>query len=81
MYELLGQRVKAHAWHKDQVTAQPPESRVIASADYCPIAGLAYDFPGLSVQFHPEYTREYMGWGVFALMERKRAGPLHASTR
>lgn len=60
-FDLNGERVPAHVWHQDQVVRQPPEARVIASADYCPIAGLAYDFPALSVQFHPEYNRGYLG--------------------
>ena len=45
--------------HQDQVTQVPPGARVVASADYCPVAALAYDFPALSVQFHPEYTPEF----------------------
>ncbi len=60
-YTYHGQNIAAHAWHKDQVTRQPPHSAITASADYCPIAGLTYDFPAMSVQFHPEYTRAYMG--------------------
>ena len=60
-YSYQGQATAAHAWHKDQVTRQPPNSEITATADYCPIAGLKYDFPAMSVQFHPEYTRDYMG--------------------
>lgn len=58
-FDLGGQVAPAHVWHQDQVTQLPPGARVIASADYCPIAGLAYDFPALSVQFHPEYSASY----------------------
>ena len=50
----------AHAMHQDQVTKVPPGARVTASAPYCPVAALAYDFPALSVQFHPEYGREFV---------------------
>lgn len=60
-YDLEGQTVIAHAWHQDQVTEVPPGAAVIASAPYCPVAGLSYDFPALSVQFHPEYSAGYMG--------------------
>lgn len=60
-YTYRGQEIAAHAWHRDQVTRQPPRSTVTASAPYCPIAALEYDFPAMSVQFHPEYTRDYMG--------------------
>lgn len=60
-FDLLGQSTAAHVWHQDQVTHAPPDARVFATSDYCPFAGLAYDFPALSVQFHPEYGPEYMG--------------------
>lgn len=56
-----GVRVPAHVWHQDQVTEKPPGAQVIAQSDYCPFAGLEYDFPALSVQFHPEYSADYMG--------------------
>lgn len=60
-FDLLGESTAAHVWHQDQVTRLPPESRVIATATYCPVAALAYAFPALSVQFHPEYGPDYMG--------------------
>lgn len=59
-FQLDGQTVPAHVWHQDQVTEVPPGAVVIASADYCPVAALAYDFPAMSVQFHPEYTPDYV---------------------
>ncbi|MBL4767221.1 MAG: type 1 glutamine amidotransferase [Rhodobacteraceae bacterium] len=49
----------AYVWHHDQVTDVPPLATVIGSAPYCPIAALAYEFPAMSVQFHPEYTGEF----------------------
>ncbi len=45
--------------HQDQVHEVPPGAKVIASAPHCPVAALAYDFPALSVQFHPEYNRQF----------------------
>lgn len=59
-FEIGGQSIKGHVWHQDQVTQVPPEARVIGSAPYCPVAALAYDFPAMSVQFHPEYSGEYV---------------------
>ena len=59
-FKAAGQVVKGHVWHQDQVTQVPPGAEVIASADYCPVAGLAYDFPAMSVQFHPEYSADYV---------------------
>ena len=59
-FEADGQTIKGHVWHQDQVTQLPPGASVIASAAYCPIAALSYDFPAMSVQFHPEYSGEYV---------------------
>ena len=49
-----GTNVNAYLAHQDQVTEVPPNAEVIASAAHCPVAALSYDFPALSVQFHPE---------------------------
>ncbi|MEW9922036.1 type 1 glutamine amidotransferase [Marimonas sp. MJW-29] len=59
-FDMEGTSVGAHVWHQDQVTRMPPGASVIAAAPYCPVAGLSYDFPALSVQFHPEYTADYV---------------------
>lgn len=57
-FEADGATLAANVWHKDQVTRVPPGATVTATAGYCPVGALAYDFPALSVQFHPEYTEE-----------------------
>lgn len=54
-----GTNVNAYLAHQDQVTDVPPDAEVIASAPHCPVAALSYDFPAMSVQFHPEYGREF----------------------
>lgn len=59
-YELGDGAMNTHVAHQDQVTRVPPGARVTASAPYCPVGGLAYDFPALSVQFHPEYQEDYI---------------------
>ena len=59
-FEIGGQTVTGHVWHQDQVTKLPPGAKIIGKADYCPIAALAYDFPAMSVQFHPEYSGDYV---------------------
>ncbi len=51
---------KTFVFHQDQVTEVPPRARVVGSAPHCPIGVVAYDFPALSVQYHPEFSREYM---------------------
>ena len=55
------QTFDAHVLHQDQVLEVPPGARVIGGSDYCPNGVIAYDFPALSMQFHPEYTREFVG--------------------
>ncbi|MGB0507173.1 MAG: type 1 glutamine amidotransferase [Pikeienuella sp.] len=60
-FDLAGQPIKAHVAHQDQVTVTPPNAHITASAPYCPVAALAYDFPALSVQFHPEYRDYFVG--------------------
>ncbi len=57
LYEIAGTVLPTHVWHQDQVTRAPPGAKVTGAADYCPIGVLEYGFPGLSVQFHPEYSR------------------------
>jgi len=59
-FDIEGESVTGHVWHQDQVTQVPPGAKVIGKADYCPVAALAYDFPAMSVQFHPEYAPEYV---------------------
>ena len=55
-----GRRFSAHIWHQDQVTGVPPGARVIAHAEYCPVAALDYDFAARSVQYHPEYDAAHL---------------------
>ena len=71
-FDIDGVASPAHVWHQDQVTRVPPGAEVIASAPYCPVAALAYDFPALSVQFHPEYQADY----VATLLRRGRGDVL-----
>jgi GMP synthase-like glutamine amidotransferase len=44
------------ASHQDQVAVVPPELRVIARSDYCPVAGLAASERVWTVQGHPEFV-------------------------
>lgn len=54
-----GTMANAYLAHQDQVNEVPPGATVIATAAHCPVAALSYDFPALSVQFHPEYDRQF----------------------
>lgn len=82
-FEVEGETVDAHVWHKDQVTAVPPGARVTGSAGHCPVGALAYDFPARSVQFHPELTegelRTLFARGRGVLIEGEQADAAVAS--
>lgn len=54
------ERYAARVMHQDQVSKAPPNATVTASASYCPVAALDYDFPARSVQFHPEYPHSFI---------------------
>jgi len=51
----------ALVFHQDQVQALPPAARVIGGSAHCGCGALAYEFPALSVQYHPEFSAEYVG--------------------
>lgn len=47
--------------HQDQVMAAPPSARRLTGNDLSPNGGFLYsDFPGISVQFHPEFDAPVM---------------------
>ncbi|KAF4558726.1 type 1 glutamine amidotransferase [Pseudomonas sp. CES] len=47
-------------FHQDQVNKLPPEATVIGGSLHCPNGAFQYDFPALSVQYHPEFSAEYI---------------------
>lgn len=48
------------ASHQDQVVVQPPNTEVVASSAFTPLAALAWtDRPAISFQFHPEFAPAY----------------------
>ena len=47
------------ASHQDQVVEMPAESTLYASSDFCPIAGFQIGTHVLSMQGHPEFSKEY----------------------
>ncbi|OAO07103.1 hypothetical protein A8B76_02015 [Roseovarius indicus] len=50
----------AFAMHQDQVQTVPEGAREVIGSDRCRIGRVVYDFPGLSVQYHPEFTPAFM---------------------
>lgn len=65
---VQGLRVKAYVWHQDQVTEMPPEAEVLGEAAHCAFGVIAYPFPAMSVQFHPEFTDD----SIRAMFDRGR---------
>jgi GMP synthase-like glutamine amidotransferase len=59
-FHFCGNWIDAYVWHQDQVTRVPPEAQVTATAEYCAVGALSYDFPAASFQFHPEYTESHL---------------------
>ncbi len=61
--EWLGEKPSAkfslRASHQDQVVKMPAKSILFASSDFCPIAGFKTGNHFLSMQGHPEFSREY----------------------
>ena len=45
--------------HQDQVTELPPDARLFAGSEFCPIAGFQTSDHFLSFQGHPEFSKEY----------------------
>lgn len=58
----------AYVFHQDQVESVPEGATVIGSSPQCPVGALAYSFPALSVQYHPEFVEGYARF----LLEKKR---------
>lgn len=50
----------AFAMHQDQVLEAPSSAAKVTAAPGCPIARIEYDFPAISVQYHPEFSAAFM---------------------
>lgn len=55
-YQMGGEKIRAAAFHQDQVIDPPGDAEVIASTPFCKFAGLAYKGAALSFQPHPEFS-------------------------
>ncbi|MRI31765.1 GMP synthase [Endozoicomonas sp. OPT23] len=54
--------------HKDQVVELPESTEILAASDFCPYYMLQYGENFMSVQGHPEFSKEYSA----ALMDSRR---------
>ncbi len=69
----FGQEViNALSFHRDQIVSLPPGATPLAGNAHCPWAALAYADRALSVQFHPEFSLEY----IAALIHRTPDGTI-----
>jgi GMP synthase-like glutamine amidotransferase len=59
-FEPLGQNLKLHAAHKEQVTRLPEGAEVLGGNSFCPIGAFAKGRHIFSTQYHPELTEEFM---------------------
>lgn len=69
-YDFEGEKARLIAWHQDQVVEAPEGAEVIASNEFCSIAGLRYGEKALTIQPHPEITKKYLG-GLIDVIGRK----------
>ncbi|MEE9445161.1 MAG: gamma-glutamyl-gamma-aminobutyrate hydrolase family protein [Cocleimonas sp.] len=69
--EWMGEDAPANfslrASHQDQVVKMPDDSKLYASSGFCPIAGFQTGKHFLTMQGHPEYSKEYTN----ALIEKR----------
>lgn len=68
--------VALNAWHQDQVVALPDGARVLASSEHCQYAALAYNDRTVTMQPHPEFSKEFVA-GLLA----KRGNTLPADIK
>lgn len=67
-----GGEIAIAAMHQDQVIEVPPDAAVIATSEFCPIAGLDYGGRALSFQPHPEFADAF----VRDLVASRRGGSI-----
>lgn len=58
--------------HQDQVVIKPERARLIATSAFCENAGLIYDDHILTLQGHPEFSKEYEK----ALIDLRKGSPI-----
>ena len=59
-YQLHNEDNPVLVLHQDQVVQAPESATPVGGNEFCPLGALRYDFPALSVQFHPEISPAYI---------------------
>lgn len=47
-------------YHQDQVVTPPPGAQIIGGSEHCPYGAIQYPFAARSIQFHPEFSNEFV---------------------
>ncbi|MEO0329187.1 MAG: type 1 glutamine amidotransferase [Pseudomonadota bacterium] len=55
-----GTRSRLYAMHQDQVVELPKDAIVTATSDVCENAAISYKGKAMSIQPHPEFTKEFI---------------------
>lgn len=55
-----GGQLTALAWHQDQVIELPKHAKIIGSSEFCQNAMLLYEDRALTIQPHPEFTKDFI---------------------
>ncbi len=63
----------AFAMHQDQILEFPSGAAKITGSPRCNIARIEYDFPAMSVQYHPEFSAAFME----SLLDLYETGEIH----
>lgn len=56
----INQLMPVYVYHQDQIVELPPKAQVLGGSSHCEYGIVQYDFPCLSVQFHPEFTSNFV---------------------
>lgn len=59
-YQLAEKEYPVLVLHQDQVITLPDQAKPVGGNEFCPLGVLQYEFPAISVQFHPEFSTEYL---------------------
>lgn len=69
-YDFGDRIIRLNAWHQDQVVERPAMAQQLATHPFCQNAALIYGDRALTVQAHPEFSKDF----ITGLMEKRGKG-------